>query len=144
MDASKVTIGAKTYDLNYVNKTKKTALRRKLVVEYIQSKPAGEYIKMSEFQTVGRFKGTGNTHMFIKRMIRDGIIAQYDGNRPKTHYYAVLGAVRTIKPPLAPEVPLEAPKAAQAPEMTLTAAVEHLKSLGVKFTLTITNGDDNA
>jgi hypothetical protein len=41
MEASKLTVGDKTFDLNHLGKKKKTNLRRKLVIEYIQGKPAG-------------------------------------------------------------------------------------------------------
>lgn len=94
MEARVVTISPKTYDLSRLNKAKKTALRRKLIVEHIQSKPAGTVISNSEFMRVGQFASEANTHAFLKRMVRDGVIGRYDGDRPRSHYYSVIGAVR--------------------------------------------------
>jgi DNA-binding MarR family transcriptional regulator len=98
MEVSQATISPKTLDLNRLSKTKKTNLRRKLVIEYIQSKPSGEIIRMAEIQRVGQFTTTPNTNMFVNRMLRDGIITRYKGDKPRTYYYAVTGAVRVKKP----------------------------------------------
>lgn len=84
MDASKVMVGKKTYDLNYLSRSKKTNLRRKLVIEYIQSKPAGEYIKMDDFKDICRFSTYANTWAFVQRMIRDGVISQHEGEKKKS------------------------------------------------------------
>lgn len=83
LEASKVTINDKTYDLNYLNRSKKTNLRRKLVIEYIQSKPAGEYIKMDDFKEICRFSTYANTWAFVQRMMRDGVIQQHEGEKKK-------------------------------------------------------------
>lgn len=98
MEVSQATITPKTLELNRLNKTKKTNLRRKLVIEYIQSKPSGEIIRMAAFQREGQFSTTPNTNAFINRMLRDGIITRYKGDKPRTYYYAVTGAVRVKKP----------------------------------------------
>lgn len=98
MEVSKVHLSTTTLSLNRLNKVKKTALRRKLVVEHIQSKPAGEIIRTGEFREVCQFSTDANTHSFIKRMLRDGVIARYKGDKPKTYYYTVLGSVRVRKP----------------------------------------------
>jgi DNA-binding MarR family transcriptional regulator len=110
MEVSQATISPKTLDLNRLNRTKKTNLRRKLVIEYIQSKPSGEIIRMAEIQRAGQFTTTPNTNMFVKRMIRDGIIARYKGDKPRTYYYAVTGVVRVKKPARAAEEAQEADK----------------------------------
>lgn len=140
MDASKVSVGGRTYDLNYLGKVKKTNLRRKLIVEYIQSKPAGEYIKTREFQDLGKFSSAANTHTFIKRMIRDGIIARHEGEKPKTAYYSIIGSVRVkqpVTPKEAPADPLRNPNIGQF--------IADMQKLGVKFTITISNEEvDNA
>lgn len=132
MEASKVTVGSKVYDFNYLNKTKKTNLRRKLIVEYIQSKPAGEYIKMSQLQEVAKLSSTPNANAFVKRMIRDGIIMRHDGHKPKSFYYSVIGSVRTVKPKA--ETPV-----ATSVTPDLNGFVESMTKLGVKFTITISN-----
>lgn len=98
MEVSQATISPKTLELNRLNKTKKTNLRRKLVIELIQSKPSGEIIRMAAFQKVGQFSTTPNTNAFINRMLRDGVIARYAGDKPRTYYYAVTGAMRVTKP----------------------------------------------
>lgn len=135
LEASKVTVGDKTYELNYVGKKKKGNLRRKIIIELIQSKPAGELIKMAEFQEAGRFTTRANTHAFVKLMIRDGVISQYDGDKPKSHYYAVTGAVRVVKPKDGGGTMATSPN--DTPD--LNGFVESMQKLGVKFTITITN-----
>lgn len=137
MEASKLTIGQKTYDLNYLTKTKKTNLRRKLIIEYIESKPAGTLIKIGEFQELARFKSYQNTHQFINRMVRDGVISRYEGNRPKTYYFAVTGSIRQKKPAETTENQLTVePKNDKVIELA-----KELKKLGLKFTITINNGE---
>lgn len=139
MEASKITIGEKTYDLNHLSGAKKTNLRRKRVIEYIQSKPAGEYIKTHEFQRECHFTSYANTWSFIKRMMRDGVIQQFEGEKPKSYYYAVTGATRQVKPAdkpanLHPEVVEGAKHVAD-----INAFVADMQKLGVEFTITITN-----
>lgn len=138
MEASKITIGAKTYDMNYLSKNKKTALRRKLVVEYIQSKPAGTVIKLAEFAEVCHIKQTNNVDAFIKRMLRDGVIMRYEGDRIRTYYYAVLGAARQIKPK--DEVAASSlPHSVAIDGPDLNSFIKEMTNLGVKFTITVTN-----
>lgn len=139
MEASKITIGAKTYDMNYLSKTKKTALRRKLVVEYIQSKPAGTIIKLPEFAEICHVKQTNNIDVFIKRMIRDGVIMRYEGDRVRTYYYAVLGAARQIKPKDEVAASSQPYHATAGPD--LNSFIKEMNNLGVKFTITVTNED---
>ena len=98
MGVSKLTVSQKTYDLNYLGKKKKTNLRRKAIIELIQSKPAGEIIKTGEIQAVGQFTTYANAWSFINRMTRDGVIARYESEKPKSYYYAVTGAMRITKP----------------------------------------------
>lgn len=132
LEASKVTVGQKTYDLNYLSKTKKTNLRRKLIIELIQSKPAGEIIRVHEFQKLCHFGTQANTYSFIKRMLRDGVITRYEGDRPKSYYYAVTGATRQITPPKAAEGQSD-----RNPD--INAFIADMQRLGVKFTITISN-----
>jgi hypothetical protein len=109
MEASKLTVGDKTFDLNHLGKKKKTNLRRKLVIEYIQGKPAG-------------------------------VISEYDGDKPRTHYYAVIGAVRVVKPKAVEPASETLPEAAAGkPIPDFNAFVKDMQQLGVGFTLTITN-----
>lgn len=109
MEASKVTISPTTVEWNRLGKKKKTNLRRKLIIEYIQSKPAGTLIKMGEFREVCHFTTDPNTNAFVQRMLRDGVISQYAGEKPRTHYYAVTGAVRLVKPKATPPPPEDEP-----------------------------------
>lgn len=133
LEASKVTVGQKTFDMNYLGKKRKTSLRRKLIIEYIQSKPAGEIVKMTEFQEVGRFSTQANTSSFVKRMLRDGVIMRYEGDKPRSSYYGVTGAIRVSKPAAADD----APRTSNNPD--INAFIEDMKRLGVKFTITISN-----
>jgi hypothetical protein len=97
MEASKITISDKTYDLSLLNRTKRTNLRRKAIIEYIQSKPNGEIINMGELQQVAQIKSYATAWSFVKTMVRDGVIGQYKGDKPKSYYYSVTGAVRVKK-----------------------------------------------
>lgn len=95
MNVSQVKVGQSTLDNNRISGQKKTQLRRKLIVELIESKPAGQVIRLPEFQAVGHFSTSANAHAFVQRMVRDGIIAKYSDGRPRSYYFAVLGKVRT-------------------------------------------------
>lgn len=139
MEASKLIIGGKTYDLNYLGKKKKTNLRRRLIVEYIQSKPAGEYITMRDFQKVAQMSTTPNTDAFVKRMIRDGVIQRFKGERPKTYYYAVLGAARVRTPATSMTPDAAPPVTAVDSTPDINSFVAEMTKLGVKFTITISN-----
>lgn len=130
MEASKVTIGDKTYDINFLGKKKRTNLRRKLIVEHIQSKPAGEIISMSEFQSVGRFNNYATTWSFVQSMIKQGVIGQYAGDKPRSYYYSVIGATRVVTPRT--DTNKDEPR---LPD--INAFIRDMKALGVKFTITI-------
>lgn len=131
MEASKIIVSEKTYDLQFLNNKKKTNLRRKAIVEYIQSKPSGEIISTGDFQRVAQFTSYPTTWAFVGRMVRDGVISQYKGDKPRTYYYGVLGAVRIKKPKI---------EAEQSPTATLpdiNQFIRDMNVLGVKFTITI-------
>lgn len=138
MEASKITIGEKTYDLNYLTRRRKSDLRRKLIIEYIQNKPAGTIIRVSEFEKEGRFATRQNAEAFVKRMVRDGVIMRYDGDRPRTYYYAVTGSIRQRKPA---DTPAENQLTVEPKTDRVIALAKELRNLGVKFTITITNED---
>lgn len=130
MEATKITISDKTYDLSVLNRTKRTNLRRKAIIEYIQSKPSGEIINMGELQRVAQIKNYATAWSFVKIMIRDGVISQYKGDKPKSYYYSITGAVRVKKPVVggvAPDTKLP----------DINAFIRDMKALGVKFTITI-------
>lgn len=130
MEASKITISDKTYDLSVLNRTKRTNLRRKAIIEYIQSKPAGEIINMGELQHVAQIKSYATAWSFVKTMVRDGVIGQHKGDKPKSYYYSVIGAVRVSKPRTeTPETEVKLPD--------INAFIRDMKALGVKFTITI-------
>lgn len=131
MEASRVTIGEKTYDMNHLGKKKKTNIRRKLIIEYIQSKPAGEYIKMQEFQRVCHFSTYANTWAFVQRMIRDGVIQQHEGEKKKAYYYSVTGAMRVTTP--------KTPAPAETKNPDINAFIADMQKLGVEFSITISN-----
>lgn len=99
MEATKVQILPRTFELNKLKGKRKTQLRRKLIIEYIESKPAGEIISVPEFQRVGSLSTTANAHSFINRMLRDGIIMRHAGDKPRTYFYSVIGAIRVKKEP---------------------------------------------
>lgn len=130
MEASKITISDKTYDLSVLNRTKRTNLRRKAIIEYIQSKPAGEIINMGELQRVAQIKSYATAWSFVKTMISAGIISQYKGDKPKSYYYSVTGAVRASKPRT--DLP-----STEAKLPDINAFIRDMKALGVKFTVTI-------
>jgi len=147
LEASRVTINNKTFDLNHLKGKKKTNLRRKVIIEYIESKPAGEIIRMHQFQKAGHFATPANATEFVNRMIRDGVINKYEGERPKSHYYAVTGAVRVKQPrddthhfpPLGlPKIePVIPTQLNNSPDMNTFIA--DMQKLGVEFTITISN-----
>ena len=88
MEASRVTVSDKTYDLGVMSGKKKTDIRRRLVVDYINSQMSGSIIKMDTFMSVIRGSTTANTHSFIKNMIRDRIITRTpaEGYKSKFSY----------------------------------------------------------
>jgi len=135
MDASKITVSDKTYDLNHLGKKKKTNLRRKVIVEYIQSKPSGELISFGELQEVAQFNSYPTAYSFIGRMVRDGIISKYPGEKPKTYYYGVLGAVRVHKTEKVTEGDSHEVTRSHLPD--INGFVKSMSELGVKFTITI-------
>ncbi len=97
MIASKVTISPNLLDRPTLRGRRKSNLRRKVIIEYIQSKPAGTVIRLTDFQVVGRFNNAGSTLSCIKAMIREGVINRYEADKPRQYYYSVTGAVRTHK-----------------------------------------------
>lgn len=142
LEASKVTINNKTYDLNYLNRSKKTNLRRKIVIEYIQSKPAGEYIKMEEFQRICNFSKYANTWGFIKRMIRDGVITQNEGERKRSYYYSVIGTVRVRKQAenKIHSIPdIHGVSVVEVKNPDINTFIADMQKLGVEFSITISN-----
>jgi len=136
VEASKVTVGDKTFDLNHLGKKKKTNLRRKLIIEHIQSKPAGEYIKMEEFQRICHFTTYANTWSFVQRMLRDGVIQQHEGEKKKSFYYSVIGAVRIVNPPKSTKQGLVT---VEPKNPDINAFIADMTKLGVEFSITITN-----
>lgn len=142
MEASQITVSGKTYDINHLGKAKRTMLRRKLIVEFIMSKPAGELIKMGQFQEVARFNSAPNADAFIKRMIRDGVIMQHKGDKPRTFFYSVVGVARQIKPPTPKAEAAPEPAPQNSPSADLSAFILEMQQLGVKFTITLTNEEN--
>lgn len=137
MEASKVTVGDKTYDMNFLGKKKRTNLRRKLIVEYIQSKPSGEIISISDFQEVGKFNNYPTTWSFVQSMIKQGVIAQYKGEKPRSYYYGVIGAVRVSKPKTAEGGVQPSESTTRLPD--INSFIKDMTNLGVSFTITISN-----
>lgn len=137
MEATKVQVSQHTLDLNKLTFAKKQALRKKLIVEYINSKPAGTVIRGPEFQEVGQFSTSANCFAFINRMIRDGLIQKHSDGRPRSFYYSSLGGVRVSKP-ATPETPALEVHADQ--DMNLEKVIVSMKQLGLHFTITISTG----
>lgn len=98
MHASKVSVDSTKLGSPLLKGKRKTALRRKIILEYIAERPAGSIVRSHEFQTIGRFTGRSNAMGFVKNMIRDGLIARTPGSVPMTYSYAVLTGVRTRRP----------------------------------------------
>lgn len=134
MEASKVTINNKTYDLSYLSRSKKTNLRRKLIIEHIQSKPAGEYIKMDDFKEICRFSTYANTWAFVQRMMRDGVIQQHEGEKKKAYFYSVTGAVRVRK-----QAADEPAHEGVSKNPDINGFIADMQKLGVEFSITITS-----
>lgn len=103
MEVSRLSISPTTMNLTKLSGKKKNHLRRKLIVEYIQSKPAGEIIRMDELRQVAKLSTRANADAFVNRMIRDGVIGRYKADKPRTYYYSVIGTVRTKKLAAQPE-----------------------------------------
>lgn len=97
MEVSKLTISAETLNGPLMTKARKKKLREQIVMEYIQSKPAGARIITDEFKNICRFKHNGQTHNFINGMVKKGLINKdlLDGSRGRRYSYSV----RTTKSP---------------------------------------------
>ena len=102
MEASRVTISQATIDAYKTPMTfkKKKEIRQENIMAYIKRRPAGTRIKLEELKNVGGFNNDGSTDAFIKRMIRDKMIAR-ENITPRTYCYWVVedGAVRVVKGP---------------------------------------------
>lgn len=96
MEVSAVKVRPETFQLaeRPMKAGRRRELRRELIVEYIKSKPYGKRIKMAEFEKVGQFKTHQNTAVFVKRMMRDGVIVRHDLSLRK-FFYTVPGQVKT-------------------------------------------------
>jgi len=136
MEASRVIISDKTYDLSVLSGAKKTQLRRRLIVEYIASKPAGAIIKAREFQQLCHFSTVANTHAFLQRMLRDKIIERYEGDQLNRYSYGIPGTVRVTQPKAEPIV-----GKVVMPHSTpdLTALLAQIHEAGFTFSITISN-----
>ena len=76
MEASKITLTHETKKQMYneMPVKKRRELRRKAIIDYIDSQPAGTPISAKTFQAVGGFYSDANAHAFLIKMIRDGLI----------------------------------------------------------------------
>lgn len=140
MEASRVTVGDKTYDINILNGKRKTMLRRKAIIDYIQSKPAGAIISAKDFKQVTHFSTIPNAHAFVQRMIRDGIIARQEGDKLRTFSYSVIGAVAEKKLTSKPQSqPPKLEQISEPKQVSLLKVFEALKATGLHFTITISD-----
>lgn len=140
MEASRVTVGDKTYDINILNGKRKTMLRRKAIIDYIQSKPAGAIISAKDFKQVTHFSTIPNAHAFVQRMIRDGIIARQEGDKPRTFSYVVIGAEPSIEPTIKKQSqPFKFEQTSEPKPVSLLKVFEALKATGLHFTITISS-----
>lgn len=78
---------------------KKRELRREAIIAYIKRKPLGTRIKLEEFKQAGNFATDANTDVFIKKMLKDGVIIR-ENLTPRTFCYQVAGGgeVRVTRP----------------------------------------------
>ncbi len=81
------------------------------------------------------FTSYANAWAFIKRMIRDGIIQQHEGERKKAYYYSVLGVVRVT--PLKDTVKQLPDPDKKRPD--IISFITGMQELGVEFTITISS-----
>ena len=72
---------------------KKRELRREAIIAYIKRKPLGTRIKLEEFKQAGNFATDANTDVFIKKMLKDGVIIR-ENLTPRTFCYQVAGGGR--------------------------------------------------
>lgn len=95
MEVSKLKISQEVLDKNKLNRKQKTTLRKKIVKEYIQSKPFGTPITIKEFSNLLRYKTSQESKPLIDEMLKIGEISR----EPLDHYkkgftYVVCGQIR--------------------------------------------------
>lgn len=137
--ASKVEIDPRMFENGHLKGKRKTNLRRRIIIEYIQSKPAGEVIKTTDFMRIGRFTTYANTHTFVNRMVRDGVISRFESEKKNNYYYAVVGAMRLKKPADKPVEPEQTPDTPVTTNPDINGFIADMQRLGVQFSITITN-----
>lgn len=72
---------------------RKKEIRREAIIAYIKSKPAGERIKLEEFREIGNFGANNAANVFVKTMVKKGLIVKTNLT-PRTYSYSVTGGGR--------------------------------------------------
>lgn len=85
--------------LNYPNLSmeKKQELREAAVIALIKAKPYGQVIRTKEFQEAARMKTLSNTGMFLKKLVKKGVIIQHQAGL-RTYYYTLPGEATVTRP----------------------------------------------
>jgi hypothetical protein len=96
MDASKVTVSPETLRFKKMSPGKRSELRRKNIIELIESKPFGTPITLAEFAAVCSFTDA-SAHAMLTTMVKKGIISKNPISKAKIAY-SVNGEPRVIKP----------------------------------------------
>lgn len=119
MDASKLTIDPEKLRFQKMMPGKRAQLRRKNMIDLINSKPAGTPLRLEEFEAVTR-TSSANVHSVIQNMVKDGVITKTLVEGTKNRYcYSVVSNVK-VKQPKLPAVPItETAPVQQFPAQTI-------------------------
>lgn len=98
MEVSKVKLRPETFQLAQrpMSRKRKTKLRRELILEYLNDRPYGKRVKMAELQRVGQFTTPQAADVFIKKMVRDGVIVRHELGL-RAYFYTVPGKLVSRK-----------------------------------------------
>lgn len=122
MDASKLTIDPDKLRFQKMSHKKRSELRRKNMLDLINSKPAGTALSLQEFEAVTR-TSSANVHAVIQHMVKEGVVTKTLVEGTKNRYcYSVVAAVTVKAPKEVPQPAITETTAAateQFPAMTL-------------------------
>lgn len=96
MEASKLTINPETLRFQKMPRDQKATLRKRNIIDYIQSKPYNTPIAMTELATVASCT-VGNVSLIVRHLEKRGIITRTALGRQQTAY-AVNGEPKTVTP----------------------------------------------
>ena len=98
MEISRLTVSKESLEKNDLTPERRRELREERIIEYINSRPYGARITLSEFQIAADVESNGQMDAIIKRMIKTGKIIRHE-NSPNNFSFTIPGAVNVIKPP---------------------------------------------